>query len=40
MFINKILPTVINVGWSVDISIQLGDEKKKPLLLRGLVINQ
>jgi hypothetical protein len=37
MSLTKILPTVINVGRSADISIPLGDEKNEPLLHRGLV---
>jgi hypothetical protein len=38
MSVTKFLPTVINVGWSADISIRKVDEKNEPLFHRGLVI--
>jgi hypothetical protein len=38
MSVTKIVPTVINVGWSADISIWMVDEKNEPLFHRGLVI--
>jgi hypothetical protein len=37
MSVTKFLPTVINVGWSADISIWMVDEKNEPLFHRGLV---
>jgi hypothetical protein len=38
MSVTKILPTVINVGWSADISIRMVDEKNEPLFHGGLVM--